>query len=248
MPPKRKTKKELAAAAAAAAASQINITLTRDESNTNLSENNSDIESKNIPIVMQLAIPSKRIEEIIKDEEKKLPLNVDPLPYIKDNAFISENHNLDTNNLNKHHTHHEIICYWCCHNIMNIEYGMPVRYDVFHKNFTMFGSFCSLECASAYNFSINMGCDRAWEIHSWIQLLAKNYGLQTPIRPAPNKYLLDTFNGRMTIEEFRSSHKGYVKTYIMNIPPFIHINSQMEILNTSFLEKNKISEQKMIST
>jgi len=246
MPPKRKTKKELAAAASGSLINSINNVIAQDDNSSNLSENN-NIESNKTPIVMQLSIPSKRIEEIIKDEEKKLPLNIDPLPYIKDNAFICENHNLDSNNQNKIHTHHEIICYWCCHNIMNIEYGMPVRYDVFHKNFTMFGSFCSLECASAYNFSINMGCDRAWEIHSWIQLLAKNYGLETPIRPAPNKYLLDTFNGRMSIEEFRSSHKGYVKTYVMNIPPFIHINSQMEILNTSFLEKNKIHEKKMIS-
>lgn len=199
-------------------------------------EESAEIEESS-PIVMQLSIPSKRIEELIKEDKITDELtNIEPLPYIKEDSFISENDLLDkkTENL---HTHHEIICYWCCHNIINTEYGMPVRYDVFHNNFTMFGSFCSLECAAAYNFSINMGCDRAWEIHSWIQLLAQSYGLETPIRPAPNRYLLNMFNGKMSIEEFRNGHKGFLKTYVMNIPPFIHITSHMEILNTSFLEK-----------
>lgn len=189
------------------------------------------------PIVMQLSIPSKRIEELIKEDKITEELvNTEPVPYTREDTFACENDSLDKKCDNAH-THHEIICYWCCHNIINTEYGMPVRYDVFHNNFTMFGSFCSLECASAYNFSINMGCDRAWEIHSWIQLLAQSYGLETPIRPAPNRYLLNMFNGKMSIEEFRNSHKGFLKTYVMNIPPFIHITSHMEILNTSFLEK-----------
>ena len=299
MPPKRKTKKELAAAAAAAAvvaAEEVKVeetgvleggvleggvleggvleggaclvsipvaSLTGSGSVAAAVAATEEIENTiTTPIVMQLSIPSKRVEQLIKDDESKMPLYNDPTPYIKDNTFISENDKLEITT-DKLHTHHEIICYWCCHNIINTEYGMPVRYDVFHNNFTLFGSFCSLECASAYNFSINMGCDRAWEIHSWIQLLAKNYGLETPIRPSPNRYLLDMFNGPMTIEDFRNSHKGFLKTYVMNIPPFIHITSQIEILNTSFLEKNKempkttskigkisklMPEQKMIST
>jgi len=217
-----------------------------------------------IPIVMKLPISSKRVEEIIKSDESRISLDNEPKPYIKENSFISENDNLEKKNNDKaHHNHHETICYWCCHNIINTEYGMPVRYDVFYNNFTMYGSFCSLECAAAYNFSINMGCDRAWEIHSWIQLLAQNYGLETPIRPAPNRYLLNMFNGPVSIDEFREGHKGFLKTYVMNIPPFIHITSQLELLNTSFLEKSKdtlgvskskiskisklVPEQKMIS-
>jgi len=43
----------------------------------------------------------------------------------------------------------------------------------------------------------------------------------------------------MDITEFRLAHKGLAQTYVMNIPPYIHINSQMECINTSFLEKNK---------
>lgn len=133
-------------------------------------------------------------------------------------------------------SHHGCVCYWCCHTIPHIEYGMPIRYDVFHKSFTLYGSFCSLECVAAYNFTTHMGSDRVWEIHSWIQMLAHRYGYIDNVRPAPSKYLLKMFNGPLTIEEFRDAHKGLARTYMTNIPPFIHVVSQMEVLNTSFLD------------
>lgn len=194
------------------------------------------------------------------------PTIVDPQPYIPDDAFHSNHDTVSCNNESseshdtttvtcpskdahgvnsKHHEDaicnapqppHGSICYWCCHAIPHIEYGMPIRYDVFHKSFTLFGSFCSLECAAAYNFTTHMGSDRVWEIHSWIQMLAHRYGFADHIRPAPSRYLLKMFNGPMSIEEFRCAHKGLARTYLMNIPPFIHIVSQMEVLNTSFLE------------
>ena len=86
-----------------------------------------------------------------------------------------------------------------------------------------------------------MGSDRVWEIHSWIQMLANRYGYEGMVRPAPSKYLLKMFNGPMTIDEFRNAHKGLARTYVMNIPPFIHVPSQMEILNTSFLDSANIN-------
>ena len=62
-------------------------------------------------------------------------------------------------------------------------------------------------------------------------------GYDTPIRPAPSKYLLKMFNGPMEIKEFRELHKNYLKTYIMNMPPLIHVQGQMEIINTSYLNQ-----------
>jgi len=221
------------------------------------------------PIVLKLPISNSRIEELIQENDitsnfKYNPNIVDPEPYIPDDRFISnhgllvyqENEALTTTN-NKDlpselvsntstsftkKLHHKLKCFWCCHSIINIEYGMPIRYDVIHKSFTTYGTFCSLECAAAYNYSINMGCDRAWEIHSWIQLIGKSYGLETPIRPAPSKYLLEMFGGELSIDEYRSCHKGLSESYVINIPPFIHITSQMECINTSFIDTDKISK------
>jgi hypothetical protein len=193
-----------------------------------------------------------------------MPNLIDPLPYSSDNYYetlngscdnnknnelqnsgsdsnnlqIGNNNNIDVKNREDNfESNKSNCCYWCCHSIGPKEFGMPIKYDTIHKTFTTFGYFCSLECTVAYNYSANMGSDRMWEIHSWIQWIGKKIGYQLPIRPAPNKYLLKMFNGPLDIEEFRNVHNNYLKTYIMNMPPLIHIQGQMETVNTSFVSK-----------
>jgi hypothetical protein len=73
-------------------------------------------------------------------------------------------------------------------------------------------------------------------------MLAKRYGFSNIIRPAPSRYLLKMFGGNLSIEEFREAHLKTDKTYILNIPPMISINTSSEILNTSYLAK--LSENK----
>lgn len=147
---------------------------------------------------------------------------------------------------NYEHTHgHECknaLCFWCCHQVEHNQFGMPIRYDSVHNNFTFFGTFCSLECVSAYNFSINMGSDRAWEVQSWIQIMARNYGIMDPIRPAPSRYTLQMFEGNLTIEEFRKVHKTFAKSVMVNIPPLVSIKPQIETLNTSFFSVDNTKE------
>lgn len=224
---------------------------TKKSEAVNVVEENEEAKTENIignnltePIVLQLNLSSDKIENIISSKSVNNKIN-DPEPYDPDNN-ISIMNNITDNNINNNDVeknnnklHHQIVCYWCFHNIFQTEFGMPIRYDVFHNSFTMYGSFCSLECAAAYNYSVHMGCDRVWEINSWIQYLGKMYGYTKPIRPAPSRYLLNIFNGPLSIEEFRNSHKEQTRSLVMNIPPFIHVTSQIEILNTSFLDNNK---------
>ena len=147
-------------------------------------------------------------------------------------------YNLDLNDNN-------ICCFWCCHNIdTNMKFGMPYNYDTINDTFYIIGSFCSLQCANAYNFSINCGSDKVWEINSWIQMIAKRCGFTKNIRPAPSKYLLKMFGGNLSIDEFREAHLNNDKTYILNIPPMISISSTTEILNTSYLNKISGNESK----
>ena len=216
-----------------------------------------------LPIPPQRLNELMAVEEIPSVLEYN-PIIVDPLPYQVMNHFISENENVLTNTedtaspsqvpavpsdmntqgqentIDSHITSSKgkssSLCFWCCHLIDHMEFGMPIRYDVCHKSFTTFGCFCSLECVAAYNFSIHMGSDRVWEIHSWIQMLASRYGYVGNVRPAPSRYALQMFNGPLSIEEFRNAHKNLARTCIMNIPPFVHVTSQLEMLNTSFLD------------
>ena len=188
------------------------------------------------PVVLQLTISNERMTEIVSSTSSCLCQDMqDPEPYNPMESFASteNSHGTNTNNAGAH----SMVCFWCCHSIVDQEFGMPIRYDSIHNSFTLYGCFCSLECTAAHNFSVHMGSDRAWEIHSWIQLLARRYGYSGRVRPAPSKFLLKMFGGPLSIEEFRTTHKGLTRSYVMNIPPFIHVASQMEALNTSFLVK-----------
>lgn len=190
------------------------------------------------PVVMQLGISKKRVDHLIRGEESKTTPLPDPVPYSPESQFTAfENPEMYAVLPQTSCCHHDLTCFWCCHKINHIEYGMPIRYDAFHNNFSVFGSFCSLECAAAYNFAVHSGCDRVWEIHSWIQLLGQKYGFELPIRPSPSKYLLKMFNGPMSIDDFRAAHKTLTRTYTVNIPPLIHIANSVECVNTSFLDK-----------
>lgn len=212
------------------------------------------------PIIIQLPIDTKNINSIHDNNELNVleydPILCDPEPYIREDAFTSLNDELviaqETNNGNNICTNfneekeidNEIIqykncCYWCCHPIKVKDFGMPIKYDAYYKTFTTFGNFCSLECVAAYNFSTHNGTDRMWEIHSWIQMIAEQVGIETPIRPAPSRYLLKMFNGSLDIDEFRNAHKSGIKTYVMNMPPMVHVPSQLEILNTSYITNSK---------
>ncbi len=218
------------------------------------------------PVIIQLPINTETIKSLLETDPLTNPLEycpniTEPEPYIPFNNFTStndelsedckDNKNMDSfNNTNYSHEEetsqekqcYKNCCYWCCHPIGIKEFSMPIKYDAYYKTFTTFGHFCSLECIVAYNFATHNGSDRMWEIHSWVQMIAEQIGFETPIRPAPSRYLLKMFNGHLEIEDFRNVHKSGLKTYIMNMPPMIHVPSQMEILNTSFItSKNNIT-------
>jgi hypothetical protein len=235
MPPKKRVSKKAAAAAAANAEAPIvaaTYELGESEAGTSEYVPATDIPETTEPVVLQLTIPNDRMTEIVNTASHVCQESAEPEPYNPMESFATTENQLVSGG-----GAHNMVCFWCCHPIVDKEFGMPIRYDSIHNSFTLYGCFCSLECTAAHNFSVHMGSDRAWEIHSWIQLLARRYGYAGRVRPAPSKFLLKMFNGPLSIEEFRAAHKGLTRTFIMNIPPFIHVASQMEVLNTSFLVK-----------
>jgi hypothetical protein len=209
-------------------------------------------------VVLHLPIQQDSCEHFLQQEDMHMVLEYDPLlteptPYIPRNNFISELECLETvedeHNCVKSvqlpppvsegnctaNTAHNTKCFWCIHAVGPRPFGMPIRYDGLTGTFTTFGTFCSLECAAAHNFSVHMGSDRAWEIHSWIQMLGRRFGYVEPVRPAPSRYLLSIFDGPMSIDEFRQTHLNHERTCVLNIPPMISAPSQLEVLNTSYM-------------
>lgn len=216
-------------------------------------------ESHDEHILLELPIADQLLNTLLHEQDMSnilqyVPTIQDPEPYMPEDHMCSDADVLEVSKISAISASysdapdsHDItcpsnsgsynktkICFWCCHDVGHMTYGMPIRYDFINKSFTMYGTFCSLECAAAHNFSMHLGSDRAWEIHSWIQMLGKRFGFVEPIRPAPSRYLLNMFDGPLTIQEFRNAHKGQTRTYVLNIPPLISVNSQLEVVNTSF--------------
>ena len=158
--------------------------------------------------------------------------NKDNTEYIKNGDNINYKEKNDNENIIKSTNN----CYWCCHQINERIYGMPYKYNISSNTYILFGNFCSLECANAYNFSSHCGSDKVWEINSLIQMLSKHFGHTKPVRPAPSRFLLNIFNGPLTIDEFRKGHLSNDKTHLLNLPPMISTTYNYEIVNTSYLK------------
>lgn len=121
-----------------------------------------------------------------------------------------------------------ISCYWCCHQFNNVPYGIPVKF--YNNHFHVYGCFCSLECAMAYNFDANEGIDEKWERHNLLNLLARSLGVTDRLKPAPNRLALKMFGGYMDIDEFRAFCKSS-KTININFPPMMAMTQQVEEIN-----------------
>lgn len=212
--------------------------------NTMINDNNED------HIILQLPINKNNINSITNIELT----SSEPIPYddkecyfysdknsdiqFNDMSFKKQDiNNISNNILEKNNIENKSCCFWCIHPIEYMSYGMPISHDFHTNTYSCNGSFCSLECANAYNFSINSGSDKVWEINSLIQMMAKVYNLKIPIRPAPSRYILNIFNGgTMSIEEYRKLHKTSETSHILNIPPMVSIISSYEKINTSYIK------------
>lgn len=117
-------------------------------------------------------------------------------------------------------------CYWCCHHFNTSPVGLPISYN--EEKFDVFGCFCSLECACAYNFRMANHMDEMWERNGLINMLARKLGRNTdygPVKPAPDRVALRLFGGHMTIEEFRAFSNSS-KTILVNIAPIMSSTTQ----------------------
>ena len=121
-----------------------------------------------------------------------------------------------------------IACYWCCHNFSTVPFGIPVKY--YKGKFHVFGCFCSLECAAAYNFNYNKSTDEMWERYNLLNMLSRMIGYFNRVKPAPSRLSLNMFGGHLSIQEFRQFHETS-KVLNINFPPMMTLTQQIEELN-----------------
>ena len=125
-----------------------------------------------------------------------------------------------------------IHCYWCSHKFDNSPVGIPVRFS--DGKFHVFGCFCSLECAAAYNFSSKESNDEIFERYHLINMLSRKIGVNARVKAAPNRLALKMFGGHLSIDEFRAFRNSN-KLININFPPMFTITQQVEEYDESDL-------------
>jgi len=186
-------------------------------------------------IILQLPISSSRVDDILQGATTSYT-NL-PTPYVAHHEWtMSCTETASTTNVVANACSN---CFWCCHPIPSQKFGMPIDYDAAHRMFTVYGHFCSLQCVAAHNMSTHMGSDRMWDVHGWIQMMAKVHGMPLPVRPAPSRFVLKMFGGPMDIDDFRAIHRTCSRTVVLNVPPLVNVQPQVEVVNTSFLNTRK---------
>lgn len=121
-----------------------------------------------------------------------------------------------------------ISCYWCVHRFENAPFSIPINYK--NGSFDVFGCFCSLECAAAYNFNENRSQDEMWERYQLINMMSREMKLGNIVRCAPPRLSLKMFGGNMDIDTFRNVGKCN-KLMNVNFPPMTSITQQLEEIN-----------------
>ena len=134
----------------------------------------------------------------------------------------------EKNKVNEWPSNTSISCYWCCHKFDNAPFGIPVNFT--NNNFDVFGCFCSLECASAYNFKMHDNIDEMWERYNLMNLLYRRLNLGKIVKPAPDRLSLKIFGGYLDINEFRNYFKS-CKLINVNFPPMSSLTQQIEEIN-----------------
>ena len=130
-------------------------------------------------------------------------------------------------------------CHWCCHSFSNTPMGIPIKY--LNNLFYCCGSFCSLECATAYNFECNQMNINVWESYNLINLLSKILDYKKSVKCAPRKQTLKMFGGNMDIEEFRKlSNNNTILT--CNTYPMISITDNVEEINDFLYINNDLND------
>jgi hypothetical protein len=125
-----------------------------------------------------------------------------------------------------------IHCYWCCQKFPTVPFGIPVKYN--SNKFHVYGCFCSLECAAAYNLKNYDSIDEMWERYMLINMLSRRIGCKDQVIPAPSRLALKEFGGYMDIDEFRKFTDSK-KLISVNFPPMMTLTQQIEEINGSDL-------------
>lgn len=126
-----------------------------------------------------------------------------------------------------------VACFWCCHTFEGRPVVLPTHDHGDHLS--VFGNYCSPECAMAYLFDMRQDTHTRWE---QLALLNRIYAdaVGGRIHPAPARNVLTMFGGMYTIEEYRGLIRQKKVRVDVHLPPMMSILATMDTKPIDFYD------------
>jgi len=142
--------------------------------------------------------------------------------------------NLHTNNI----TDKRSACFWCTYDFDNPPIYIP-KFEL-NNTYQCYGCFCSPECSVSYLFNEHIDISTRIERYSLLNhIYCKIYNYDKNIKPAPNPYyLLEKYNGNLTIQEYRRLLKNERLLLIVD-KPLSRVLPELHEDNDDFLLSKK---------
>jgi hypothetical protein len=130
-------------------------------------------------------------------------------------------------------------CFWCSYEFENSPFYIPKHF--IRNGYEVYGCFCSPECSCAYLMNEHIDETIKFErYHLLNNIYGKMQNYTQNIKPAHNPfYILDKYNGNLTIQEYRSLFK-YNRSLIIVEKPLTKILPELHEDNEDFILNNKL--------
>lgn len=98
-----------------------------------------------------------------------------------------------------------VCCFYDGYPMKNNVIGLPKKRNA-DGSFSVWGYFCSYECARAFVNENQCSCNQSKEISLLALMGIKTFGIHFRLNNAPSKFLLQKFGGPLDIEEWRKEN------------------------------------------
>jgi hypothetical protein len=139
-------------------------------------------------------------------------------------------------------------CFWCTYEFETPTIHIPKLFNKLADTYTVYGCFCSPECAASYLMKEPIDTSVRFErYHLLNALYSAVYNYDKTIKPAPDPhYLLTKFYGNLSIDEYRKLLKSDHLLYVVN-KPLTHSLPELYEDNNEFMVNNKTTIPNTIS-
>tara|TARA_A100001011_G_C14278607_1_gene830505 strand:+ start:746 stop:1723 length:978 start_codon:yes stop_codon:yes gene_type:complete len=197
-------------------------------------DNNNKLESLNYQVITKTQDPQNIIKQN-NQENNNIDDTTETISHKELWFKLKElQNNLHTNNNNNK----KCACFWCTYDFDNPAIHIPKHF--INNNYEVYGCFCSPECAVSFLMNEDIDSSVRFErYHLLNYIYGEIYNYTKNIKPAPNPYyLLDKFQGNLSINEYRNLNANDSLLLIVNKPltrimPELHEDNVLSSSNVS---------------